>query len=129
MQNKSRLADAIALGAAGIEKLAEASHKRTKLYNESLKVDRDRTDTEKFKANLALFNMNGTDPTPRELYLKNMQERVLADLAGAAGTAESRADNNPAGADSIRPLARRDRNRERRMKMKAVESFQLAINH
>jgi hypothetical protein len=105
MQKESRLADAIARGAAGIEKLAEASHKRTKLYNESLKVDRDRADTEKFKANLALFNMNGTDPTLRELYLKNMQERVLADLAGAAGTAESRADRITAGADSTRPLA------------------------
>jgi hypothetical protein len=39
MQKESRLADAIARGAAGIEKLAEASHKRTRLYNESLKLE------------------------------------------------------------------------------------------
>jgi hypothetical protein len=39
MQKESRLADAIARGAAGIEKLAEASHKRTRLYNEGLKLE------------------------------------------------------------------------------------------
>jgi hypothetical protein len=101
MQKESRLADAIARGAAGIEMLAEASHKRTRLYEESLKVDRDRADTEKFKANLALCNMSGTDTNLRKLYLKKMQERVLAELHSAAGTAESSAENDTTGGDSI----------------------------
>jgi hypothetical protein len=101
MQKESRLADAIARGAAGIEMLAEASHKRTRLYEESLKVDRDRTDTEKFKANLALCNMSGTDTNLRKLYLKKMQERVLAELHCAAGTEESSAENDTTGGDSI----------------------------
>jgi hypothetical protein len=99
MQKESRLADAIARGAAGIEMLAEASHKRTRLYEESLKFDRDRADTEKFKENLALCNMSGTDPNLRKLNLKKMQERVLAELDGAAGTAESSAENSTAGGD------------------------------
>jgi hypothetical protein len=101
MQKESLLADAIARGAAGIEKLAEASQKRARLYDESLKVDRDRADTEKFKANFALLNMNGANPVPREQCLKKMQERVLTDLAGAAGAAESSADNNTTSADAI----------------------------
>jgi hypothetical protein len=105
MQNGSRVADAIARGAAGIEKLAEASHKKTRLYNEILKLDRDRADTEKFKANFAQFVANGTDPVLRELYVKKMQERVLAELAVAAGTAESTADSSTAGAYAISPLA------------------------
>jgi hypothetical protein len=126
MQKESRLAHAIARGAEGIEKRAEASHKRTRLYNESLKMDRDRADTEKFKANLALFNANGTDPVLRELYVKKMQERVLAELAVAAGTAESTAYNSIAGAYAISPPApgrRRARHSERRLKMRALETL------
>jgi hypothetical protein len=73
MQQESRLAEAVARGAAGIENLAEASQKRTILYDESIKVERDRADTEKFKANLTLFNINGTDQILREKYLKKMQ--------------------------------------------------------
>jgi hypothetical protein len=101
MQQESRLAEAVACGAAGIEKLAEASQKRTRLYDESLKVERYRADTEKFKANLTLFNMNGTDQILREKYLKKMQKRVLADISGDVGTAESSEDNNTAGYDAI----------------------------
>jgi hypothetical protein len=43
-------------------------------------VERDRADTEKFKANWTQFNMNGTEQILRENYLKKMQERVLAKL-------------------------------------------------
>jgi hypothetical protein len=75
------------------------------VYNESLTLDRDRADTKKVKANLALLNANGTDPVLRELYFKRIQERVLAELAVAAGTAESTADNSTAGAYAISPPA------------------------
>jgi hypothetical protein len=54
---------------------------------------------------LALFNVNGTDPVLRELYVEKMQERVLAELAVAAGTVESTADNSTAGAYAISPPA------------------------
>jgi hypothetical protein len=75
------------------------------LYNESLKLDRDRADTEKFNSNLVLFNANGTDPVLRELYVKKMQGHVLAELTVAAGTPESTAYNNTAGAYAISPPA------------------------
>jgi hypothetical protein len=54
---------------------------------------------------LALFNANGTDPVLRELYVEKMQERVLAELAVAAGTVESTPDNNTAGAYATSPPA------------------------
>jgi hypothetical protein len=64
-------------------------------------VERDCADTVKFKANSTLFNMNGTDPILREKYLKKMHERVLTDLSGDVGTAESSEDNKTAGYDAI----------------------------
>lgn len=80
-QNKS-----IAKGSAGIASMAEAAHKRTKLGEEALSIERKKAETEHMKATIQLFSMEGCCPNLREKAFKMLRKKALAEILSSGGS-------------------------------------------
>jgi len=78
----SKQVSALHRGAEGIEKLAEASYKRTKVAEDMLQV-------EKQQSMIALFSMPGTDPAVQQRFLQLSQLKALAALEKEVSPPES----------------------------------------
>eukprot|EP00173_Palmaria_palmata_P000808 Plantae.Rhodophyta-Palmaria_palmata.ctg14079.p1 GENE.Plantae.Rhodophyta-Palmaria_palmata.ctg14079~~Plantae.Rhodophyta-Palmaria_palmata.ctg14079.p1 ORF type:complete len:321 (+),score=54.91 Plantae.Rhodophyta-Palmaria_palmata.ctg14079:28-963(+) len=68
-------------GAAGIEKLDDASNKRVKATEELVKVER-------MKAHMQLFSMPGSNPELQKKFVARMQEKALAEMKTSSATVE-----------------------------------------
>ena len=77
-------------GAEAIEKMAEASRKRTKIAQEMLELDKQ-------KSMVALFSMPGTDEGIRKEFMRLAQMRALSELQSkiSPGTPTSMANSSP----------------------------------
>lgn len=84
----SKQVAALHKGADGIEKLARAAHKRTKVAEEVVKI-------QKQQSMIALFSMPGTDLEKLQELIEISQAKVLASLRGDLG--EDKSNGNPTG--------------------------------
>lgn len=72
----------ISKGAEAIEKMAESSRKRAKVAEELLKIDKQ-------KSLMALFSMEGTDPSMKKQFLELAQQNALKELDAISGKHEA----------------------------------------
>lgn len=86
---------AIAKGSDGIASMAKAAHKRVKLGEEALKIEKKKAETENMKATMQLFSMEGSCPVLRAKVFKHLQEKALADLPPAEFSADGSALSTP----------------------------------
>ena len=101
-QERMDMTRAISRGAKGIESLAEASTKRTKLSTELLSI-------EKMKARMQLFSMPGGSAANREKFLEMMQAEALREMERSEAreklTETATAATNAQNADTARVLS------------------------
>lgn len=67
-------------GAKGIESLVSAAHKRVKLGEDALALEREKAETEKTKMFMSLFAMPGTDQNDLQTFISTMQAKALKEI-------------------------------------------------
>lgn len=94
---------AISKGSDGIASLAEAAHKRAKLSEEALVIEKKKAETESLKATLQLFSIEGCCPVLRAQVVKKLQEKALADIVGSNAPSTAGTEDNPRNESTEKP--------------------------